>query len=208
MSVRSAFSRSSIALFKGGDILEELDQPGDPKVDAIEIFRIKVRKFLTQSFVGEIYNVILLFFSVFSMFEHIWQSYLTYEDNNELLNQLNYVEYALASLFGLDWLLNLFVADHRLVFCKSFFSMVDIFTVIPVFATHGKKLSRVHDVHTASDLFFYVMFLMSNTRILRALRVRRYIIHIQDNVKVIKTTYLYHTCALKPYLYTIYQKVY
>ena len=61
--------------------------------------------------------------------------------------------------------------------------MVDVLTVIPVWVTSGRNCPNVNHIGTAEDTFIYLMFLLSNTRILRALRIRRKLISIEDAVK-------------------------
>mmetsp|Transcript_12823 Transcript_12823/g.28469 ORF Transcript_12823/g.28469 Transcript_12823/m.28469 type:complete len:265 (+) Transcript_12823:125-919(+) len=169
-------------IFQSGSDLFDGRDDGDTLAERLERFRSKVRKFMSHSWIGYLYHAVLLTLSIFSMFEFIWGTYIN-PSNLNLLSKLNNFEFALASMFGFDWLLSFYLADHRLVFCRSFYSMVDLFTVIPVFATYGRRLPSAYDVRTFEDVFFYAMFLMSTTRILRVLRIRRYIKFIEDNVE-------------------------
>ena len=64
----------------------------------------------------------------------------------------------------------------------SFYSMVDLFTVVPIFIVFGKDPPRLGTIYTAEGWFYYALFGMSTTRILRALRVRRKLLQIEDAV--------------------------
>jgi voltage-gated potassium channel len=64
----------------------------------------------------------------------------------------------------------------------SFYSMVDLFTVVPIFIVFGREAPRLGTIYTAEGWFYYLLFGMSTTRILRALRVRRKLLQIEDAV--------------------------
>ena len=72
-----------------------------------------------------------------------------------------------------------------LIICllSSFFAMVDVFTVVPIFITYGRHLPNVVDVDTFEEAFIYTMFAFGTTRILRALRIRRKLAQINDAVE-------------------------
>lgn len=61
--------------------------------------------------------------------------------------------------------------------------MVDVLTVIPIWVTAGTECPVYDDIKTAEGAVLYTMFLMSTTRILRALRIRRKLANIEDSVK-------------------------
>jgi hypothetical protein len=76
----------------------------------IENFRLKTKEFLTHSVIGEFYNNILLLASVFSCGQYL---YGTYQKND---NEKDFIELGIAIVFTLDWCLNCFIADHKVLF--------------------------------------------------------------------------------------------
>ena len=60
--------------------------------------------------------------------------------------------------------------------------MVDILTVIPIWATINQTEPIVDEVYTATDGVMYILFLMNTTRVLRALRINRKLSNIKDAV--------------------------
>ena len=86
--------------------------------DWVDQLRQRLKKFMAQSLLGNYYDNALLILSVGSCFEYIYQTYLdpSAAADEELLYKLNIVELVFASLFGFDWLLNCFLAEHRILF--------------------------------------------------------------------------------------------
>ena len=76
----------------------------------IEVFRLKTKKFLTANIAGILYQESLLYLSVFSTGQFVFS---TYEGASDLLDS---IEVALAVVFGFDWALSLFTADHKIEF--------------------------------------------------------------------------------------------
>lgn len=60
--------------------------------------------------------------------------------------------------------------------------MVDLLTVIPVWVTFGRDCPPLHTIETFDEGFIFVMFGLSTTRVLRALRIRRKLMNIEDAV--------------------------
>jgi len=151
---------------------------------SLEEMRVRVKKFMTTSTFGQNYNNVLLLISVASSIEYMYQTYLDPTDhpNAILLNNLNIVEKILASLFMFDWCLNYFMADHKLIFMTSFFSMVDILTVVPIWVTDNQSPPIVFEVNNFDSGLMYLLFLLSTTRVLRALRINRKLINVKDAV--------------------------
>ena len=65
----------------------------------------------------------------------------------------------------------------------SFYSIVDILTVIPTYATLNASRPIFTDINTFSEAVLYLLFGLKTTRILRALRVRRKILDIEEEVQ-------------------------
>ena len=65
----------------------------------------------------------------------------------------------------------------------SFYSVVDLLTVIPMFVTYNVAMPNVNYIYNVSDALLYTAFAMNTTRILRALRFGRKLARIQDAVE-------------------------
>ena len=88
----------------------------DPeKTPVMEIIRLRVKKYIATTFLGQLYVNVLLILSVLSCAQYIYQSYLkdTIPREEKILNIFSLVELFLAGLFAFDWCLNIFIADHR-----------------------------------------------------------------------------------------------
>jgi len=164
----------------GGAFMEAAPDAKQEVVDKdhIEIFRIKVKKFMSATVFGRAYADALMVLSVLSCFQFI---YLTY-DGHEDLAMFDIIEMALAALFSFDWLLSFFMADHRVEFVNSFFSMVDLLTVIPIWITFNSKQITYPEVKQLDDAFLYFLFGLNTTRILRALRIHKKLMFVEDEV--------------------------
>ncbi len=152
---------------------------GQKNRDLFEEYRVATKKFFTRNRFGIIYQNALILMSVFSCFEYIVE---TYQGNN-IPKSLFLLEKIFAGIFSFDWLLAFFLADHKLTHVTSFFSMVDLLTVIPIWITYSKECPTYSETYGNPQLqFLWVMYALNTTRILRALRCRRYIERIDDAV--------------------------
>ena len=169
----------------------------------VEDMRVSTKKFLSSSNFGLVYENVLLIISILSCLQYIYQTYLTSQRDFVQLTNFAILERALACLFIFDWCLSFFIADHKLkhisrfvaVFllsivvwatnlrCScSFFSMVDLLTVIPIWVTYQKKCPDIDNITSFGDGILYIMFGLTTTRILRALRIWKKLTTIEDAV--------------------------
>lgn len=82
--------------------------------DTFEDLRVKLKKYMSSSTFGAYYENYILFMSILSMFEFIYQTYLEDEpDKHEHYEVLLLIQFGFAGLFIFDWCVNLFLADHR-----------------------------------------------------------------------------------------------
>jgi hypothetical protein len=65
----------------------------------------------------------------------------------------------------------------------SFFSMVDLLTVIPIWITLDKEEVAFPDIHSWDDAFVYILFGLNTTRVLRVLRVHKKLNQFTDEVR-------------------------
>lgn len=60
--------------------------------------------------------------------------------------------------------------------------MVDLLTVIPIWITYGRACPIVEEIASFKDAILYFLFGLSTTRVLRALRIRKKLMAIEDDV--------------------------
>ena len=97
---------------------------------------------------------------------------------------LKTIELIVAILFSLDWALSFMLSDHKILFFNSFFSMIDLATVIPVFVQMDVSCVPYTEISSFRDVIVYIICGMATTRVLRALRVRtRFVSKIEDEVQ-------------------------
>jgi hypothetical protein len=153
----------------------------------IEVVRIRLKKFVVASFFGQLYVNTLLMLSVLSCFQYIYQTYLEVgnPEDDKILSFFGILELFLAGLFAFDWCLWLFLADHRVEQLLSFFALIDFTTVIPIWITYFvfPTACGYNDIHTFGDAMNYLLNGAYTLRILRALRVHRKLVFIEDEVR-------------------------
>lgn len=156
-----------------------------PTESVFETWRLETTKFMAQSWFGAVYFNMFMVLSVISLLQYIAETYLDEESDVEALNAFSIVELVLAALFGADWCLSLFLASHRWEHFWSFFALVDLATVIPIFVTSIFFNNRVnyYDIFTFWDVINYAMYAASTLRILRALRLHRKLFLVKDEVQ-------------------------
>ena len=122
-SLRSMISPSSRNLLENfgaynatfSDALEKLNNSEISNFN-LEDFRLKVKKFITNSLPGVIYSNVMLVISIISSIEYIYQTYLDPQVDVTIFSYLTVIEKCMAGLFMADWLLNFFIADHKIIF--------------------------------------------------------------------------------------------
>jgi hypothetical protein len=163
---------------------EEEKEESGPKWD-IERVRMMVKKIFVTSSFGTLYDMGLLILSFLSCAQLIYQTYLDIDDKQDmaLAEKFEVAEKILAVLFGFDWLLQLFLADVKSEFFMSFFSMVDLLTVIPVWFTSRVELEYYTPNMTNYESFIYALNALSTFRVCRVFRVRRFLDKIENDVE-------------------------
>lgn len=106
---------------------EELDQG---KSKNIEMVRLMLKKKMAHSFLGQLYEWLLIIFSTASTMQYIFTTYyvfIEYETeellqkaNRDVLNPLNNLERFWSVMFLLDLLLYLFLADSKMMYISRF----------------------------------------------------------------------------------------
>ena len=120
--------------------LDNAEKSAYLRIYSIEDIRILVKHFLYKSTLGIVYNDVMLCISILSCFEFIYQTYLNPNRPEDLkeLHILDYIEKGLAVLFTFDWLLNLFIADLKLIFMTRYLLFYTFFHsyILFYFKTH------------------------------------------------------------------------
>lgn len=147
----------------------------------VEDIRIKLKRFLAISTIGAIYGYALLVFSIWSSCQYIAMTYIG--DDELMFAAVSIIEKVFAVSFTFDWMLSFFLADYKLLHITSFFSMVDILTVIPIWVTSNRTFPVFSLITSVEETFIYILFILNVTQILRALRIRRQILLIEDSVQ-------------------------
>ena len=183
---KASFRMSSIKSFDSSSLASSLEKmtSNETETPLMEVVRLRLKKLVATTFVGKMYVNALLVLSVLSCAQYIYQTYLDEERDKKLLQFFSFLELFLAALFAFDWCLWLFLADHRLEQFLSFFAMVDFTTVIPIWLTYFVFTNPVEygSISNFDDAMNYFLRGMYTLRILRALRVHRVLIYIEDEV--------------------------
>lgn len=127
---RSMLSRSSTFsnLHELTKLLNSRPEEEDTQQSTLEILRLRVKYFMTATLSGLMFSYLLLFLSVVSCFFYILQTYYEYEDqlsgkDRAATQTMNYAELVLAGMFSIEWVLDLFISEHKSDFlfrCRVF----------------------------------------------------------------------------------------
>ena len=114
---RSSFTARAMPTFKFSAALEQAGAK-EEEAFSLEQWRLHFKKVFTQSKFGRQYENVLIFISLISCFEYIYETYLhmSVQEDRDNLRMLKMIELAFACVFGLDWCLSLFLAEHRVLF--------------------------------------------------------------------------------------------
>jgi hypothetical protein len=190
----SLLSRSStlVNLFADQElnkVLSSRSDGDDSQQSMLELVRLRVKFVMASSWGGQLYRNIFLLLSALSCFFFIAQTYYKYEDHlsargKSVSSSLNLIELVLAGMFSFDWVLELFIAEHKADHLFSFFGIVDLITVIPTFLSQFAFPMRVSydNVDSLYEILNYVNYGLHTVRILRALRVYKYLANVEDQV--------------------------
>lgn len=135
--------------------------------------------------VGKIYQHLIVVLSFLSCLEIILRTYLT-EGKNDFLIQITFIwEMLVSALFTFDWALLLYTSDYRMTHFFTFFSMVDLITVIPIWFVYffAREPVEYEDIDTLRDGLVYFLYGAINLVVLRILRLHRYFHLIEDDVQ-------------------------
>jgi hypothetical protein len=117
-NIRSTFNAS-----KYSDVLDKVKVEQDEEKDRLEDLRIRLKKFLSTSLAGKIYENFIFSISVISTIEFIRELYLerSIAGDAQQLYFMFYIQYYFLACFFIDWILNLFLADNKLSYIFRYF---------------------------------------------------------------------------------------
>lgn len=116
-NVRRSGSFVTMPNFKFSQALEEAGAKQEESV-TMEERRLQLKKFMTHSKIGKYYENFVLLLSLISCFEYIYETYLhkSVPEDQYQLHVLKNLELVFATIFAVDWSLNLFLAEHRVLY--------------------------------------------------------------------------------------------
>jgi hypothetical protein len=165
----------------------------EDSVDGIEDYRLRACLAVAMSRWWGGYELLMDLLAVVSMVQYILQ---TYSLGKVVLGQLGQhfefvLELSFAAVFFCDWSFRFFMAQHKWDFLKSFLTMVDLATCIPVWLHYwyvGKTTTvpSLYDADTnAAELFVNVVMFCLPVSILRVQRLRRSLHYLaKDNIEL------------------------
>ncbi len=193
-------SAMDAGLKKITDNLEAMDE--EKHKSRWDLFRLGTKQLLERTWIGGMYAESLLFVSVISCFEYIYQTYPnpSWKNGSKILEVCSYLELVFAGLFGLDWIFQMIIADNSwtqfiryklhtiillilIVNAFSFFSVVDLMTVVSTFVIHSTECPQVFADSTFYTIVEYIFCAMGTVRILRALRFKKKFEQMEDEVQ-------------------------
>lgn len=192
-SAHKSFDATSSRVDISASLNTERSEQKESTDEVLERWRVSGKKCLSSSTFGVCYEAFNVAISTLSALQCIYLTYIRVDtDGGRMQMDLAVrTNAALVSVFAGDWLLNLFLADNRVTYLASFFSVVDLVTVgctCTILST--RQLPVLTSASTSSDCALYGVHVLSNVRILRALRLWKPFVCIEDAV----TRYLAQTC--------------
>eukprot|EP01028_Stygiella_incarcerata_P012293 TRINITY_DN7481_c0_g1_i1.p1 TRINITY_DN7481_c0_g1~~TRINITY_DN7481_c0_g1_i1.p1 ORF type:complete len:1050 (-),score=218.87 TRINITY_DN7481_c0_g1_i1:1823-4972(-) len=122
--------------------------------------REKMDNIMTQTPPGALWDIFQIILSIVSCCLYVYSTYLESDPY-----WLWVFEIVLASLFLLDYIMQVYVAEHRIRFILSWRSAVDVLTILPVF------IGMLMEDDDAQSLFF--LRVLRLFRLLRIMRIYR-----------------------------------
>ncbi len=117
LQFRNSFNARATSVSKYSAAIEAVNnRQQEDTMTTIETVRLDLKKALAGSWWGHLYENIVTTISVLSTLEFIYQTYLTEQNHQNQYVVAKIMELSFAFLFGADWLLSLFLADHAFTF--------------------------------------------------------------------------------------------
>lgn len=100
------------------ETIDETESEEKPK-NFMETLRLKCKDFIYHTWIGLFYEQLMLFISILSSFQYIYKTYINTALNDYNGSQMKFLgefEIFIAIACAVDWSINFFIADHRLLF--------------------------------------------------------------------------------------------
>lgn len=114
---RNSLMRQTNA-FKYMYALEQMKVQSEEDVDTLEDIRITIKKYMSNSAVGVLYENLIILISIASAVVYIHSTYAL-DRHNSYQNQrkvIDVIDLVFVSIFAFDWALNLFLADSKVYY--------------------------------------------------------------------------------------------
>lgn len=101
------------------DTIDNTNDSEEKSKSFMETLRLKCKSFYFHTFWGRLYDQIMLFMSILSSLQYIYNTYVgTVIDDRDGSqgNVLVQLELIISLACAVDWFINLFIADHRGLF--------------------------------------------------------------------------------------------
>lgn len=149
-----------------------------------ENIRRRVKYYVFSTWYGMMYKRVLLFASITSVFLYIVETYFDKESNSEAYVLLSAIELVTAIMFGFDWSLSVYLAEHKLDTVLGFNAMIDLVTVLAVLFSNFIFTVKVDypAISSVKDVFIYALYCCQTIRILRIIRLHKEFEAIEDKV--------------------------
>jgi hypothetical protein len=150
----------------------------------VENIRIQVKNFKQNTIFGKIFAYFVIVLNVLISIQFIYLTYSLDDDSRgrKLYSTYFTIDIIVTSVFVVDWVLCLLGSENKLKFLVSFNSLVDLMTIVPVFATVHMTCPAFEQVKSARSIFYYILCGFSRAKILRSLRIGMYFTVFEDEV--------------------------
>ena len=114
---KNSIMRSNINTVRLKQTIEEV-KSGSVETESIDDLRMSIKKYMSNSLFGTVYENIIIFISVVSAGEYIHETYARDEHNEHWGHMpiLDKLAVSFATIFLFDWLLNFFLADSKVFY--------------------------------------------------------------------------------------------
>lgn len=154
------------------------------KLSNRRMFRMLVKRALYMTRLGQLYQHFIVVLSCVMCLEVVFKTYLAHDDDGFFVQMSFFWEIFSSVLFTFDWALHLYTSDHRMIHLFSFLSIVDLATVVPVWAVLVLQRPPVNyeAINSIGDGFVYLLYGATNLVSLRILRLFPYVNMVEDEV--------------------------
>lgn len=130
---------------------EEIDN-----VSYYETLRFQADYFVKNSSIGYFYTQLVLWLCTLSCLQFIYSTYTNVRTPGTQYFQLfQTLELTIASILMFDWILHFSLAQNKMKYSFSFYSIIDLLTLVPIYSTYNVACPNVDQL---SDIVGYVYY--------------------------------------------------